>query len=167
LDGIHGLSIGGHRCRFQAQPAGEGLSDLGLGESIAVLWAGVEHGSESVVREALKEWDGAIVRKWLESRVIAARADQVTAERYGRGQQDDCDKANAEEMICALLKGKAATNIQSAFSDELKTLLDRDEYVCRGVYDDRRFDRHVRSYIRKLMKMTKANTGFENITHYQ
>ena len=30
------------------------------------------------------EWDAAAVRAWLESRVAAARADQVTAERRGR-----------------------------------------------------------------------------------
>ena len=117
--------------------------------------------------EPAKQWNGETVRKWLESRVIAARADQVAAERSGRGGQDDCDKATAEEMVCALLKGKAATDLQSAFNDELKQLLDRDEYVCRGVYYDTRFDRHVRSYIRKLMKMTKANTGFENVARYQ
>jgi hypothetical protein len=43
------------------------------------------------VSEPPKEWDGAAVRKWLESRIIAARADQVAAERYGRERQDDCD----------------------------------------------------------------------------
>jgi hypothetical protein len=117
--------------------------------------------------ETSPEWDGATVRTWLESRIVAARADQVTAERNGRSDQDDCDKATAEEMVCTLLKGKPATNVQSAFADELKALLDRDDYVWRGVYDDRRFDRHVRTYIRKLMKMTKANTGFGNTTHYQ
>jgi predicted RNase H-like nuclease (RuvC/YqgF family) len=117
--------------------------------------------------EIANEWDGAVVRTWLESRIIAARADQVRAQRAGRGHEDDCDQANAEEMICALLKGKAAANAQSAFADELKALLDRDDYMGRGVYDDRRFDRHVRSYIRKLIKMTKTNTGFANTTHYQ
>ena len=113
------------------------------------------------------EWDGATVRTWLESRIVAARADQVRAERNGRSDQDDCDKATAEEMICTLLKGKAATADQGTLTDALKALLDRNDYVWRGVYDDRRFDRHVRTYIRKLMKMTKTNTGFGNTTHYQ
>jgi hypothetical protein len=117
--------------------------------------------------DTVPEWDGAMVRRWLESRIVAARADQVAAERAGRGEQDDCDKATAEEMVCTLLKGKAALNTQSALADELKALLDRDDYVWRGVYDDRRFDRHVRTYIRKLMKMTKANTGFGNTSRYQ
>lgn len=114
-----------------------------------------------------KNWDGAIVRTWLESRVIAARSDQVVAERGGRDRQDDCDKATAEEMVCTLLKAKPATNVQATLLDELRTLLDRDEYVWRGVYNDTRFDRHVRTFIKKLMKMTKTNVGFENTTHYQ
>jgi predicted RNase H-like nuclease (RuvC/YqgF family) len=117
--------------------------------------------------EPARSWDGAIVRAWLESRVVAARADQVAAERYGRERQDDCDKANAEEMVCALLKGKAAIDIQKDFAAELKSLLDRDDYVGRGVYDDTRYERHVRSYIRKLIKMTKDNAGFENTRRYQ
>ena len=124
-------------------------------------------GMESVVSKPMKEWDGEAVRTWLESRIVAARADQVVAERYGRERQDDCDMAAAEEMVCTLLKSKEAVNIQGAFSDELKALLDRDEYIWRGVYDDRRFDRHVRSTIRKLLKMTKANDGFGNVARYQ
>ena len=117
--------------------------------------------------EQPKPWDGAIVRTWLESRIVAARADQVAAERYGRERQDDCDKANAEEMVCALLKREATTDIQKDFAAALKGLLDRDHYLCRGVYDDDRFDRHVRTYIRKLIKMTRDNAGFENIRRYQ
>ena len=117
--------------------------------------------------EASKPWDGAIVRTWLEKRIAAARADQVAAERAGRGHQDDCDKAAAEEMVCATLKGKGAIAAQEAFTDELKRLLDREDYSWRGVYDDNRFDRHVRSYIRKLLKMTRENAGFEQTRHYQ
>jgi len=124
------------------------------------LWRGM-------TAEPFKQWDSETVRKWLECRAIAARADQAAAERSGRSGQDDCDKATAEEMVCALLKGNAATNLQSSFHDELKSLLERDEYVFRGVYDDTRFDRHVRTYLRKLIKMTKINTGFENISRYQ
>jgi len=119
------------------------------------------------VSEAPKEWDGAAVRKWLESRIAAARADQVAAERYGRERQDDCDKAAAEEMVCAELKGEKSTSLQADFILALKSLSDRDDYVWRGVYNDDRFDRHVRSYIRKLTKMAKANAGFENIARYQ
>ena len=117
--------------------------------------------------EASKEWDGEAVRTWLQSRIVAARADQVTAEKYGRERQDDCDKATAEEMVCTLLKAKKAVDVQSAFADELKSLLDKDDYVWRGVYNDTRFDRHVRTYIRKLAKMTKTNAGFENVKHFQ
>jgi hypothetical protein len=122
---------------------------------------------ESDVTDAPKPWDGALVRKWLERRILAARADQAAAERSGWGQRDDCDKAAAEEMICASVKGEAATEAQDAFSRALKALLDRDEFVWRGVYDDTRFERHARSYIRKLLKMAKANTGFENNLRYQ
>lgn len=117
--------------------------------------------------EAARQWDGAVVRTWLEKRIAAARADQIAAERGGRGQQDDCDKAAAEEMVCTFLKGNAATDGQSAFAAALKALLERDDYVWRGVYDDGRFDRHVRSYIRKLQKMARDNTGFERTGRYQ
>ncbi len=113
------------------------------------------------------EWNGATVRKWLDSRIAAARSDQVAAERAGRGQQDDCDKATAEEMVCATLNTTASTDDPTAFAAALRALLDRDEYVWRGVYDDDRFDRHVRSYIRKLVRMTKTNEGFDRTGRYQ
>lgn len=114
-----------------------------------------------------KEWDGAAVRKWLESRVVAARSDQVAAERGGRDRQDDCDKATAEEMVCSLLKGSQSVDAMESFSAGLRSLLDRDDYIWRGVYDDARFDRHVRTYIKKLARMTKTNDGFGNTAHYQ
>ncbi len=114
-----------------------------------------------------KPWDGAVVRTWLESRVVAARGDQVVAERGGRELQDDCDKASAEEMVCAMMKAGKTADLQASFSDTLLLFLDRDEYIWRGVYNDTRFDRHVRSYAKKLLKMAKSNDGFENTTHYQ
>ena len=117
--------------------------------------------------EAANPWDAELVRNWLESRIAAARADQAVAERAGRGRQDDCDQANAEEMVCGLFRSSQATDSQSAFLAALKALLDRDEYTGRGVYDDARFDRHVKGYIRKLMKMAKANAGFEKVLRYQ
>jgi hypothetical protein len=117
--------------------------------------------------ESPKRWDGAIVRAWLESRIAAARADQVSAERAGYGHHDDCDKAAAEEMICSLALAGDASSQQGSFADALKRLLDRDEYRWRGVYDDTRFERHARGAIRKIQKMTKANTGFENTKRYQ
>jgi hypothetical protein len=113
------------------------------------------------------EWNGATVRKWLDSRVTASRSDQAAAERAGYSQQDDCDKATAEEMVCTLLTAKVATDSQKTFSNDLRALLDRDDYVWRGVYDDIRFDRHVRSYLRKLIKMTKTNEGFDKTARYQ
>jgi len=117
--------------------------------------------------EATKPWDGAIVRNWLERRIVAARADQVSAERGGYGQQDECDKAAAEEMVCAALTRDDATGAQAAFAAELKSLLDRDHYIWRGVYDDTRFERHVRAYLRKLQKMTRDYSGFDRTRRYQ
>jgi hypothetical protein len=114
-----------------------------------------------------REWDGAIVRKWLESRVAAARTDQVVAERGGRERQDDCDKATAEEMVCSLVAAGKGDLVQASLLESLRALLERDEYVWRGVYDDARFDRHVRSFIKKLARMVKSNDGFEKIAHYQ
>ena len=117
--------------------------------------------------EPSKPWDGDSVRIWLERRIAAARADQVAAERAGYGQRDDCDKAAAEEMVCAFFKEKDSTDTQSAFVAELKAQLDRGQYVWRGVYDDTRFERHVRAYIRKLLKMARENVGFDQIRRYQ
>jgi hypothetical protein len=117
-----------------------------------------------MVDSVAREWDGAAVRKWLDSRIVAARADQVRAERAGYGFHDDCDKASAEEMVCSQVK---TTDSADAVLRDLKALLDRDTFIWRGVYDDTRFDRHVRSYIRKLTKMAKTNDGFAKTAHYQ
>lgn len=114
-----------------------------------------------------KDWNGAGVRNWLESRVAAARSDQAAAVRAGRSGEDDCDRASAEEMVCSLVKTEKITVTQDAFSNALRALLDRDEYSWRGVCDDDRFDRHVRSFVKKLIRMTEANAGFENTGHYQ
>ena len=114
-----------------------------------------------------KAWDGALVRTWLQGRIVASRADQVVAERGGRDRQDDCDKANAEEMVCTLFARAPSTDDPAAFLAALKLLLDRDVYIWRGVYDDTRFDRHVRGFVRKLVKMTKLNDGFDKTLHYQ
>jgi len=122
---------------------------------------------ETRVTEGLEGWDGAVVRTWLERRIAAARADQVAAERGGRGQQDECDKAAAEEMVCAFLVKGAAADSQTGLAAALKDLLGREDFVWRGVYDDRRFDRHVRTCIRKLQKMTRDNSGFARTGRYQ
>lgn len=114
-----------------------------------------------------KAWDGAAVRTWLASRIVAARSDQAVAERAGRGARDDCDKASAEEMVCSLVKSEKITATQDGFARELGALLDRDGYSWRGVHDDARFDRHVGSFVKKLIRMTKANVGFDNTGHYQ
>ena len=116
---------------------------------------------------AATPWDNKTVGQWLESRLAAAKADQIAAERYDRARQDDCDKAAAEEMACSAVRAKKAIIDQASFIAALSGLLDRDDYIWRGVYNDARFDRHARSYIRKLLKMAKVNEGFGNMSRYQ
>jgi hypothetical protein len=117
--------------------------------------------------EAARAWDAALVRKWLESRFEAARLDQAAADRRGYDAQDDYDKAAAEEWVCRSLKTAACVENQIAFAGRLKELIGQDAYPVTGIYDDRRFERHVRASLRKLAKMTKENSGFENRLRYQ
>ena len=117
--------------------------------------------------DPLKPWNGELTRAWIERRLEASRLDQAAADRRGYDSRDDFDKAAAEEWACRALKGAACTNDQAAFASRLKELIGQDDYRATGVYDDRRFERHVRTYLRKLAKMTKANDGFENILHHQ
>ncbi len=112
-------------------------------------------------------WDGERVRQWLRSRVEAARLDQAAADRRGYEARDDYDKAAAEEWVCRRLETNACINDQTALAQRLKELLGQEDYEVTGVYDDRRFDRHVRGHLRKLAKMTKANDGFANTLRYQ
>ncbi|MEJ5976230.1 hypothetical protein WG901_06270 [Novosphingobium sp. PS1R-30] len=114
-----------------------------------------------------KPWNGEQVRKWLDCRIDAAALDQAAADRRGYEAQDDYDKAAAEEWVCRNLKAAAGKDDQAAFADRLKQLLGQDEYRVTGIYDDRRFERHVRASLRKLSRMTKTNEGFENTLHYQ
>ena len=97
-----------------------------------------------------KAWDGELVRKWLESRIDAAGLDQAAADKRGYEAQDDYDKAAAEEWVCRSLKNVAGKDDQAAFADRLKQLLGQDGYRISGIYDDRRFERHVRANLRKL-----------------
>ena len=104
---------------------------------------------------------------WCLLYMLGAAPDlDVTFEDEG-DQRDGCDEAAAEEMVCAAVKGERATDLQTTFVEELKGLLEQHEYVWRGVYDDRRFDRHVRAYLRKLIKMARANEGFGNTARYR
>jgi hypothetical protein len=114
-----------------------------------------------------KAWDGEQVRKWLERRFEASRLDQAAADRRGYEAQDDYDKAAAEEWVCRALKGAECTNDQAALAGRLKALIGQDEYQATGIYDDARFERHVRGHLRKLAKMTKANEGFGKTLRYQ
>lgn len=112
--------------------------------------------------DAVKPWDGALVRTWLESRCESARRDQAAADKRGYEARDDYDKAAAEEWVCRLLKGEDSALDQAAFAARLKALVGQDGYPVTGIHDDIRFERHVRSYLRSLAKMTKTNSGFEN-----
>lgn len=114
-----------------------------------------------------KAWDGELVRTWLESRLKTARLDQAAADKRGYEAQDDYDKAAAEEWVCRTLTSKDIADDQAAFASRLEELLGQDEYRVAGIYDDRRFERHVRANLRKLTKMTKTNEGFENTSRYQ
>lgn len=114
-----------------------------------------------------KPWDGEQVRKWLERRIDASRADQAAADKRGYSAQDDYDKAAAEEWACRALTSGDFANDQAAFATRIKELLAQDEYRTTGIYDDRRFEREVRATLRKLAKMTKANDGFANTLRYQ
>ncbi|WP_375382253.1 hypothetical protein [uncultured Sphingomonas sp.] len=120
-----------------------------------------------MVSETSKAWDGELVRKWLESRVGAARLDQAAADRRGYEARDDYDKAAAEEWVCASLKTAGCTDAQAAFATRLKELLGQDEFHITGVYDDRRVEQHVRANLRKLARMTKTNDGFANTLRHQ
>lgn len=112
-------------------------------------------------------WDPELVRKWLESRLAAARLDQAAADRRGYEAQDDYDKAAAEEWVCAALRSDDAVNDQAELAKRIKALIAQDEYPATGLYDDRKFERHVRAALRKLAKMTKANEGFANRLRWQ
>lgn len=117
--------------------------------------------------EQANEWNGAAVRMWLDRRLDAALDEQARADKRGRGNEDDYDKAAAEEWVCRAAKANDAPDDPQRFAALLKDLLGKDEYRRVGVHDDRRFEREVRSYLRKLAKMTKTNTGFANVSRYQ
>jgi hypothetical protein len=114
-----------------------------------------------------KAWNPDEVRRWLDRRSEAAKLDQAAADRRGYEARDDYDKAAAEEWVCRALKGSDCTAEQAAFAKRLKELVDQPEYQVTGIYEDARFDRHVRRHLRKLIKMTKANEGFEKTLRYQ
>jgi hypothetical protein len=113
------------------------------------------------------QWNAETVRTWLASRLAASQVDQVRAERMGRDYEDDYDKAAAEEFVCRLAQRHASLEDQARFGLYLKELLGRDEYNRTGVYSDRRFEREVRAYLRKLIRMAKANEGFDKTSHFQ
>lgn len=114
-----------------------------------------------------KPWNGEKVRTWLERRCEASRLDQAAADRRGYEARDDYDQAAAEEWVCRALKDADVINDQTALAQRLKALIGQAEYQVTGIHDDARFERHVRAYLRKLAKMTKANEGFEKTLRHQ
>ncbi|WP_240700192.1 hypothetical protein [Sphingomonas gei] len=65
------------------------------------------------------------------------------------------------------MKAADCTNDQAALAKRFKELIGQDDYPATGIYDDTRFVRHVRSHLRSLAKMTKANEGFEKTLRYR
>ena len=114
-----------------------------------------------------KPWDPALVRNWLERRLVASRLDQAAADRRGYEYHDDYDRAAAEEYACRALGNDPSIDNQAAFAKRIKDLIAQDEYRATGLYDDARFERHVRAWLRKLAKMTKANEGFDKTLRHQ
>ncbi|MHA6720759.1 hypothetical protein ACX40Y_15075 [Sphingomonas sp. RS6] len=113
------------------------------------------------------DWNAEQVRLWLDRRIKAARADQDVADRYGRDREDEYDKAAAEEWVCAQFRQSEAVEDQARFDAALKALLAKDDFYRAGVRSEQRFEREVKAYLRKLMKMTKTNTGFGKTLRYQ
>lgn len=50
--------------------------------------------------------------------------------------------------------------------DDVCVLLECDEFIGCGVYNDICFDWYVWLYVKKLIWMVKMNVGFENIIYY-
>lgn len=120
-----------------------------------------------MVSASARAWDSALVREWLKSRLEAASLEQAAADKRGYEAQDDYDKAAAEAWVCRILQTSGRIYDQAAFAEHLKELLAQDEYLITGIYDDRRFERHVRATLKRLAKMTKSNDGFSNTLRYQ
>ncbi|MBB5708866.1 hypothetical protein [Sphingomonas xinjiangensis] len=114
-----------------------------------------------------KAWNGEQVRTWLARRLAASKLDQAAADRRGYEAQDDYDKAAAEEWACRALTVADCSDDQAAFARRIKELIAQEDYPVTGIYDDVRFERHVRGHLRKVAKMTKANEGFEKTLRYQ
>lgn len=77
-------------------------------------------------------WDGALVRKWLERRVAAAKLDQAAADRRGYEARDDYDKAAAEEWVCQTLLARTGTDEQAVLAKGIRILSDRTSIAWPG-----------------------------------
>ncbi|TFI59292.1 hypothetical protein E2493_05475 [Sphingomonas parva] len=117
--------------------------------------------------DAARAWNGEQVRTWLARRCEAAKLDQAAADRRGYEARHDYDQAAAEEWVCRALNDAAWTSEQAAFAGRIKQLAGQDDYAVTGIHDDARFERHVRSHLRKLARMTRTNDGFDKLLRYQ
>jgi hypothetical protein len=112
-------------------------------------------------------WDGAQVATWLDRRIAASKLDQIAADRRGYEARDDYDQAAAEEWVCRALLEADCKDAQGSFARRIKDLLAQDDYRVTGIHDDIRFERHVRSHLRRIAKMTKEMDGFGKLLRYQ
>ena len=133
-----------------------------VGETVAAYSPKYEEPTEQATT-----WDDALVRGWLDSRIESSRLDQAVADRRGYEARDDYDKAAAEEWACRALSVGDGANTQTALAGRIKELIAEDAYRVTGIDDHERFERHVRTCLRKIARMVKANTGFENRSRYQ
>lgn len=108
-----------------------------------------------------------MVRRWLESRVKSARLDQTAADRQGYEARDDYDKAAAEEWACLEVLATDSIADQAGFAKRIKELVAPDGYPAAGLHDDERFERHVRTALRKVGKMARTNEGLANTSRYK
>lgn len=117
--------------------------------------------------EPTHDWNPELVRSWLESRVQSSKLDQAAADRQGYDARDDYDRAAAEEWVCRTLVSDASMENRADLARRIKDLIAQESYCVAGVNDDERFERHVRTALRKVAKMAKANEGFANTRRFQ
>jgi hypothetical protein len=108
------------------------------------------------MNDAKDDWNAEAVRSWLRSRYGSAQSEQDRVKKRGN-REDDYDAAAAEKYVLQLVKTNVATEYQHSFIDLLDDIRKKDGYRWAGVYDQKRFERAVRAYVRKLIKMAHAN----------
>lgn len=72
-------------------------------------------------------------------------------------EESDEQSVEAVGWGCRALQAGDFANDQAAFAKRLEELIGQGDYRATGINDHTRFERHVRSQLRKVAKMTKAN----------